>query len=196
MLMIGLGSTLIMRIVWLAKAQNITSIADFIAARYGKAQTVATSVFFFSSRRRHTRFDCDWSSDVCSSDLFQYGLGALNGSTTTSTPCIESSTSPSCDPRSKPRPYWNPEHPPPWIATRRTLTSPSSARSSLIFVAARSVTVSSGVVVAGRSVISIVRIVAAARRGERAPAETDFVTGVSGSVEPFWGHLVAVGWSC
>src|SRR3972149_10235715 len=24
---------------------------------------------FFSSRRRHTRFDCDWSSDVCSSDL-------------------------------------------------------------------------------------------------------------------------------
>src|SRR2546430_11934967 len=26
--------------------------------------------FFFSSRRRHTRFDCDWSSDVCSSDLF------------------------------------------------------------------------------------------------------------------------------
>src|SRR5260370_22337051 len=26
-------------------------------------------VFFFSSRRRHTRFKCDWSSDVCSSDL-------------------------------------------------------------------------------------------------------------------------------
>src|SRR2546430_13060993 len=26
-------------------------------------------VLFFSSRRRHTRFDCDWSSDVCSSDL-------------------------------------------------------------------------------------------------------------------------------
>src|SRR2546430_11578382 len=26
--------------------------------------------FFFSSRRRHTRCDCDWSSDVCSSDLF------------------------------------------------------------------------------------------------------------------------------
>src|SRR2546430_8663837 len=24
---------------------------------------------FYSSRRRHTRFDCDWSSDVCSSDL-------------------------------------------------------------------------------------------------------------------------------
>src|SRR5882672_11695709 len=25
--------------------------------------------FFFSSRRRHTRSLCDWSSDVCSSDL-------------------------------------------------------------------------------------------------------------------------------
>ena len=25
--------------------------------------------FFFSSRRRHTRFTSDWSSDVCSSDL-------------------------------------------------------------------------------------------------------------------------------
>src|SRR2546430_9910102 len=36
-------------------------------------QDVAMSLydlfFFFSSRRRHTRFDCDWSSDVCSSDL-------------------------------------------------------------------------------------------------------------------------------
>src|SRR2546430_16073453 len=30
---------------------------------------MALSFFFFSSRRRHTRFDCDWSSDVCSSDL-------------------------------------------------------------------------------------------------------------------------------
>src|SRR6516164_10147902 len=25
--------------------------------------------FFFSIRRRHTRWNCDWSSDVCSSDL-------------------------------------------------------------------------------------------------------------------------------
>src|SRR5256886_17294245 len=29
---------------------------------------------FFSSRRRHTRFDCDWSSDVCSSDLMNIML--------------------------------------------------------------------------------------------------------------------------
>src|SRR5256884_6577874 len=27
-------------------------------------------MFFFSSRRRHTRCSRDWSSDVCSSDLF------------------------------------------------------------------------------------------------------------------------------
>src|SRR5688572_1862170 len=33
--------------------------------------------FFFSSRRRHTRFDCDWSSDVCSSDLPVDGLEEL-----------------------------------------------------------------------------------------------------------------------
>src|SRR5260370_7283155 len=30
---------------------------------------VVSFFFFFSSRRRHTRFKCDWSSDVCSSDL-------------------------------------------------------------------------------------------------------------------------------
>src|SRR5690606_39979136 len=30
---------------------------------------VVAVVFFFSSRRRHTRFSRDWSSDVCSSDL-------------------------------------------------------------------------------------------------------------------------------
>src|SRR5690606_40587875 len=29
--------------------------------------------FFFSSRRRHTRFSRDWSSDVCSSDLYRCG---------------------------------------------------------------------------------------------------------------------------
>src|SRR5690242_21356092 len=29
------------------------------------------SLFFFSSRRRHTRLTCDWSSDVCSSDLIE-----------------------------------------------------------------------------------------------------------------------------
>src|SRR5438309_4107684 len=35
----------------------------------GSAST-GKCAFFFSSRRRHTRWNCDWSSDVCSSDLF------------------------------------------------------------------------------------------------------------------------------
>src|SRR6266568_3772912 len=30
--------------------------------------------FFFSSRRRHTRWNCDWSSDVCSSDLEPFDI--------------------------------------------------------------------------------------------------------------------------
>jgi Na+/proline symporter/signal transduction histidine kinase len=43
-LMVGLGTPLLMRVVRLAKAHNITSIADFIAARYGKSQAVAATV--------------------------------------------------------------------------------------------------------------------------------------------------------
>src|SRR6516165_3006752 len=35
----------------------------------GRARDVSVPRFFVSSRSRHTRFDCDWSSDVCSSDL-------------------------------------------------------------------------------------------------------------------------------
>jgi len=42
--MIGLFAPMIARVVRLAKAQNITSIADFIAARYGKSQAVAATV--------------------------------------------------------------------------------------------------------------------------------------------------------
>src|SRR6266481_2076616 len=34
--------------------------------------------FFFSSRRRHTRWNCDWSSDVCSSDLAAVGRPNLD----------------------------------------------------------------------------------------------------------------------
>src|SRR5689334_24670494 len=33
---------------------------------------MAVFFFFFSSRRRHTRWNCDWSSDVCSSDLLAF----------------------------------------------------------------------------------------------------------------------------
>jgi Na+/proline symporter/signal transduction histidine kinase len=43
-LMIGLCTPLLRRVIHLAKSQNITSIADFIAARYGKSQAVAATV--------------------------------------------------------------------------------------------------------------------------------------------------------
>src|SRR5688572_31790257 len=50
--------------------KNVTLCESVIAGqeeRYGVVE--GNWRFFFSSRRRHTRFDCDWSSDVCSSDL-------------------------------------------------------------------------------------------------------------------------------
>ena len=43
-LMIALCTPLLRRVIQLAKSQNITSIADFIAARYGKSQAVAATV--------------------------------------------------------------------------------------------------------------------------------------------------------
>lgn len=43
-LMIGLGAGVLRRVIQLAKAHNITSIADFIGARYGKSQAVAATV--------------------------------------------------------------------------------------------------------------------------------------------------------
>src|ERR1700752_335766 len=44
MLVVGLAYPFLIRIVRLAKGQNITSIADFIAARYGKSPAVAATV--------------------------------------------------------------------------------------------------------------------------------------------------------
>src|SRR5205807_2774937 len=38
------------------------------------------TLFFFSSRRRHTSFQGDWSSDVCSSDLGPCTRGCRSGS--------------------------------------------------------------------------------------------------------------------
>src|SRR4028119_398342 len=43
-LVIGLGHRLVARVVRIAKTQNITSVADFIAARYGKSERVAAFV--------------------------------------------------------------------------------------------------------------------------------------------------------
>lgn len=43
-LVVGVGMPLVLRIVRIAKAQNITSVADFVAARYGKSESVAALV--------------------------------------------------------------------------------------------------------------------------------------------------------
>ena len=43
-LVIGFGHRLVARVVRIAKAQNITSVADFVAARYGKSERVAALV--------------------------------------------------------------------------------------------------------------------------------------------------------
>src|SRR2546430_1721888 len=48
-------------------AQDI-SITGYLVSSPYTAKINNHCLFFFSSRRRHTRFDCDWSSDVCSSD--------------------------------------------------------------------------------------------------------------------------------
>src|SRR3712207_8811020 len=45
-------------------------------AKTGGLELISEDVFFFSSRRRHTRYWRDWSSDVCSSDLPSNGTTA------------------------------------------------------------------------------------------------------------------------
>src|SRR5256885_11971572 len=45
-------------------------------AIHAQGSSCSRSLFFFSSRRRHTRLQGDWSSDVCSSDLFSPAIGA------------------------------------------------------------------------------------------------------------------------
>src|SRR5690242_20865571 len=45
------------------------SVSIGFFANEGCPMQLVRLLFFFSSRRRHTRLTCDWSSDVCSSDL-------------------------------------------------------------------------------------------------------------------------------
>src|SRR5256886_348872 len=66
------GSTLYLRLGGrLGEVHTVLLVTHCLARRSGGG--TGSFFFFFSSRRRHTRFDCDWSSDVCSSDLTALG---------------------------------------------------------------------------------------------------------------------------
>src|SRR5256886_13043029 len=59
---------------WEWRGRHLTALTDSGVSTYGGtcggfSRLSVWVFFFFASRRRHTRFDCDWSSDVCSSDL-------------------------------------------------------------------------------------------------------------------------------
>src|SRR3954463_16834426 len=68
----------------MADPVRLAVLAD--AVEEAGARGGLVSHFFFSSRRRHTRLSCDWSPDVCSSDLTLVigfaavpSLGAIRG---------------------------------------------------------------------------------------------------------------------
>src|SRR5438477_11073589 len=64
---------MLLQLWWLSSAVKRMSALPRLEDRVA---TLAHNVsFFFSSRSRHTRLTCDWSSDVCSSDLAR-GRGA------------------------------------------------------------------------------------------------------------------------
>src|SRR6516164_10933727 len=52
-----------------AQQQTVEVSADVLFFHSDSNALGSTFCFFFSSRRRHTRWNCEWSSDVCSSDL-------------------------------------------------------------------------------------------------------------------------------
>src|SRR2546427_8240932 len=69
-----------MLVVWHAKkgeGKNCVQLHQGGVVRLSCFYCYHVFFFFFSSRRRHTRFDCDWSSDVCSSDLKRKVLYAI-----------------------------------------------------------------------------------------------------------------------
>src|SRR2546430_8041169 len=53
----------------MCSGMSVTFANVTVYGAHSRIRRIGRGVFFFSSRRRHTRFDCDWSSDVCSSDL-------------------------------------------------------------------------------------------------------------------------------
>src|SRR5260370_14765887 len=60
--------------LYIIEEVSVISRYEVKAVFWRKLSTYIFLVFFFSSRRRHTRFKCDWSSDVCSSDLISTTL--------------------------------------------------------------------------------------------------------------------------
>src|SRR2546430_1425510 len=54
--------------LWCEPGKFLVSDSGLLLVKANIVKQTLSTVFFFSSRRRHTRFDCDWSSDVCSSD--------------------------------------------------------------------------------------------------------------------------------
>src|SRR5256886_2019943 len=73
---IFLMSSLMLLLVWLIFFMVLIKLLPILGTISGKTVKLMVLALiclgnncFFSSRRRHTRFDCDWSSDVCSSDL-------------------------------------------------------------------------------------------------------------------------------
>src|SRR5207237_5456834 len=51
------------------RSASVPSRRSFTMSIASGMSSFVVACFFFSRRRRHTRFKCDWSSDVCSSDL-------------------------------------------------------------------------------------------------------------------------------
>src|SRR5256885_557580 len=54
-------------------SMRCTLCVHFLQVALTLILVVGYAIFFFSSRRRHTRLQGDWSSDVCSSDLTDHG---------------------------------------------------------------------------------------------------------------------------
>src|SRR5260221_7522674 len=79
-------SSLMLLLVWLIFFMVLIKLLPILGTISGKKVKlmvlglICLGYIFFSSRRRHTRSLCDWSSDVCSSDLgghLQYFLGGV-----------------------------------------------------------------------------------------------------------------------
>src|SRR5574337_1891024 len=57
-LVIGLGAPFLARIARLARTQNLTTVADFVSARYGKSQAVSAIAALIRSEERRVGKEC------------------------------------------------------------------------------------------------------------------------------------------